>query len=272
MLVSELLLTPAALAYVGVNVKMMWHAAAAKAAANSEGYVHDSLLVIAGVLVSELFLTPAALASVGINVKMIWHAAAAMTAAPGDWNVPETLFAIVDNSHVFVSRWTILELPCCAFGAVVYWICDVGLALEPLSVPGECKKQSSAFSKEKGYDSVLQASTQALTPVDPGDFVKIKGWDGHSIDGSPSLGKGQASGRVDVPVGATKLATSFGDVDATPLHRSPQCVVLVNPGSRFEKMEKTVFVKEVEGKTKVRRVVDRWTEGDALQAGLFELV
>ena len=43
---------------------------------------------------------------------------------------------------------------------------------------------------------------QASTLVDPGDFVKIKGWDGHSTDGGRFHGKGQASGRVDVPVGA----------------------------------------------------------------------
>ena len=68
------------------------------------------------------------------------------------------------------------------------------------------------FQQRKGYDSLLQTSTQALTPVDPGDFVKMKG---HSFDGSPSLGKGQASERVHVPVGAVKSATSFGYVDAT---------------------------------------------------------
>ena len=91
-------------------------------------------------------------------------------------------------------------------------------------------------------------------PEDPGNFVIFKGWDGHSIDGSPSLGKGQATRRVDVPVDA--IATSFGYVDVALLHRSPQCVVLVNQGSHVEKKEKTVFLKEVEGKTRVRRVVD----------------
>ena len=89
---------------------------------------------------------------------------------------------------------------------------------------------------------------QASTLVDPGDFVKIKGWDGHSTDGSPSQGQEQASGRVDVPVGATKLATFFSYLEATPLRRSPQSVVLVNPGSRVEKMEKTVWkTKGVQG-------------------------
>ena len=158
----------------------------------------------------------------------------------------EFLFAIFGDCHVLAFCWT----PSRALGAVVFWICDIGAALA-WSVPGSCKKQSGAFSKGKGYDSLLQASTQALTPVDPDDFITIKGWDGHSIDGSPTLGKGQATGRVDVTVGAPMLATSFNCVDATLLHRSPQCVVLANPGSHVEKKEKTVFVKEVEGKTKV---------------------
>ena len=186
---------------------------------------------------------------------MLLHAAAALAAAPGDLHVPEILFAPVGPCHVFAFFWRILDWPSRALGAVVSWTCDIGVALE-WSVPGACKKQSSTFSKEKGYDSLLQASTQALTRVDPGDFVTIKGWDGHSIDGSPSLGKGQATGRVDVPVGAMKFATSFDYVDAALLHRSPQCVVLVNPGSHVEKNQKTVFVKAVERKTRVRRAVD----------------
>ena len=132
---------------------------------------------IEGVHVSHLLLASLALAYVGMNAKTIWHAAAAM-AAKGDRNVPETVFAIVDNCHVFVSRWTTLELQSYALGAVVSWICDVGFVLgkEPWSVPGKCKKHSSALCKEKGYDSLLQASTQALTPLDPDDFIKIKGW------------------------------------------------------------------------------------------------
>ena len=64
----------------------------------------------------------------------------------------------------------------------------------------------------------------------------FKGWDGHSIDGSPSLDKGQATGRVDVPVDA--IATSFGYVGVAPLHRSPQSVVLVNLCSHVEKKER----------------------------------
>ena len=102
-------------------------------------------------------------ANVGINVKMLLHATAALAAAPGDLHVPETLFAIVGNCHVFAFCWTILDWPYRALGAVVSWICDIGAALQ-WSVPGACKKPSSAFSKEKGYDSLPQASTQVLTP------------------------------------------------------------------------------------------------------------
>ena len=79
---------------------------------------------------------------------------------------------------------------------------------------------------------------QALTQVEAYECTDFKGLDGHSIDGSPSLGKGQATGRVDVPVDAITIATSFDYVDVAPLHRSPQCVVLVNQGSHVEKKEK----------------------------------
>ena len=88
------------------------------------------------------------------------------------------------------------------------------------------------------------------------------------IDGSPSLGKGQATGRVDVPVDAITFATSFDYVDVAPLHRSPQCVVLVTQGSHVEKNQKTVFVKGVEGKTRVRRVVDSTQIWELLDEGI----
>ena len=246
---------------------MRWHAAAASAAAPRDRYIHDSLFVNAGVLVSLLLMTPAAFAFVGISVKMLWHAAAALAAAPGDLHVSEFLFAVVGLCHVLAFCWNNLHWQSCALGAVVFWICDIGAALA-WSLPGSCKKHSGAFSKEKGYDSLLQASTQALTPVDPGDFVTIKGWDGHSIDGSLSLGERQATGRVDVPVGAMEFATSFDYVDAALLYRSPQCVVLVNPASHVEKKEKTVFVKGVEGKTRVRRVVDSTQIWELLDDGI----
>ena len=65
-----------------------------------------------------------------------------------------------------------------------------------------------------------------------------------------------------------ELATSFDYVDAALLHRSPQCVVLVNLGSHVEKKEKTVFVKGVEGKTRVRRVVDSTQIWELLDDGI----
>ena len=78
--------------------------------------------------------------------------------------------------------------------------------------------------------------------------------------------RGQATGRVDVPVDA--IATSFGYEDVAPQHRSPQCIVLVNQCSHVEKKEKTVFVKEVEGKTRVRRVVDSTQIWELLDEGI----
>ena len=133
-------------------------------------------------------------------------------------------------------------------------------------LPVRVRNKGNTLSKVQSSDSLLQVSTQALTLEDDGDLVTFKGWDGHSIDGSPSLGKRQATGRVDVPVDA--IATSFGYVDVALLHRSPQCVVLVNQGSDVEKKEKTVFVKGVEGKTRVRRVVDSVQIWELLDEGI----
>ena len=90
----------AAFAFVCMLAKKMKHAAAARAAANIEEYVHDSLFVVAGGFVSDLLLTSAALASVGINMKMRWHAAAASAAAPSDRYVHDSLFV---NAGVLVS-------------------------------------------------------------------------------------------------------------------------------------------------------------------------
>ena len=105
------------------------------------------------------------------------------------------------------------------------------------SVSGKWKKQSAPNDQKKTNEVVLH---QALTQ-EAYECTDFKGWDGHSIDGSPTLGKGQATGRVDVPVDA--IATSFGYADVALLHRCAQCVVLVNQGSHVEKKEKTVFVK-----------------------------
>ena len=136
---------------------------------------------------------------------------------------------------------------------------------------GKGKEKRFSLAKMFSKKDVLQASipealTQEASCDEDCQLDTFKGWDGHSIDGSPSLGKGQATGRVDVPVDAT--ATSFGYVDVAPLHRSPQSVVLVNLGSHVEKNEKTIFVKGVEGKTKVRRVRDTTQIWELLDEGI----
>ena len=230
---------------------------------------HDCSFVSAGLL-EHSFLFKSAAAFDGLCVKIFKHAVAASAAAWTLLHVFGVQFAVAGLCHVFVSCW---EMAGCCHEIGIFWnildllrwkrVCQEDLAQ---SAPGLSKKQSYTLSKDQSSVSVLQASTQALTPEDDGDLVTFKGWDGHSIDGSPSLGKGQATGRVDVPVDAT--ATSFGYVDVAPLHRSPQSVVLVNLGSHVEKNEKTIFVKGVEGKTKVRRVCDTTQIWELLDEGI----
>ena len=77
-----------------------------------------------------------------------------------------------------------------------------------------------------------------------GECDSFKGKDGHDTDGSLSLGKGKASGRVDVPVGVNAF------LSAETFCRSGQSVALVTRGSF---VVKTIFVKGVDGNTVVHR-------------------
>ena len=112
-------------------------------------------------------------------------------------------------------------------------------------------KRQRCTNKEK-KDPVDFSYLQASILVEAYECVVPDWVDGHITDGSLSLGKGKASGRVDVPVGETQQAISLIDVNFTPLRRSPQAST-VTPGSR---VEKTVFVSGLEGKTKVHKVTD----------------
>ena len=93
---AAVLVAAVALSYFFKKMKM-------QAAATCAGAMH----------VSEFTSSLAAHALVGMHSKTIRHAAAAMSAAKGDRYVLESLFAIVDNCHVFVSRSTILGLESC---------------------------------------------------------------------------------------------------------------------------------------------------------------
>ena len=172
---TALLLASAALASVGINMKRKWHAVAASAAAPDDRNAHDCLFVSSSVFESFLLIKLAA-AFVGISVKMFMRAVAAPAAAWGVLHVSEVLFAIAGLCHVIVICWNmtglchmigicwnILDWPCCALGVLMLWKCDCQDALARFA-PGSCKKQSDTFSKVKGSDSLLQASTQALTP------------------------------------------------------------------------------------------------------------
>ena len=137
-------------------------------------------------------------------------------------------------------------------------------------MPSLLGKEKQRFTSEKVkvpcevFD--LQASTQEAigeTEADchqdcadlEGECVLFKGKDGHDTDGSLFLGKGKASGRVDVPVGVN---ASLG---AETFFRSGQSVALVTPGSC---VVKTTFVKGVDGNTVVHRVHEHTVVGDLL--------
>ena len=62
-------------------------------------------------------------------------------------------------------------------------------------------------------------------PDSEGEYAFFKGKDGYDTDGSLTLGKGEASGRVDVAIGVLELLSS------DMVFRSPQSVALVTPGS-----------------------------------------
>ena len=249
----------AAIALLYFSTKMKQHAAAAEAAANEGMHVSESLLTSAAVVLKNLM------------VKKAQQAAAVAAAASFvKCNV------IIVVSHVFAFHWTLLGMVFCIWVGIAVisaiWSAGFGklsaasraLGKDLWSVSGKWKKQSAPNGKKKTNDVAL---LQALTQVEAYDCTDFKGWNGHSIDGSPSLGKGQATGRVDVTVDAITFATSFDYVDVALLHRSPQCVVLVNQGSHVEKKEKTVFVKGVEGKTR-RRVVDSTQIWELLDEGI----
>ena len=187
MRVSESLLTAAAVALKCLMVQKAQHAAAAAAAAKE------------GMRVSESLLTSAAIALKYLMVKKAQQAAAAAAAASFvKCNV------IVVFSHVFAFHWTLLGMVFCIWVgiAVISWIWSAGfgklsaasraLGKDLWSVSGKWKKQSAPNDQKKTDDFVL---LQALTQVEAYECTDFKGWDGHSIDGSPSMGKGQATGR-----------------------------------------------------------------------------
>ena len=264
-------------------LKMMTLQAAAAWAAAKEGlHVSEFLCASAGLHVSEFLGAYEALALLGMHVKQIKHAAASTAAANDGWCVPGSLVAsvagalkrhaskkthqvaaasaaatailpcvifVVYHDHVFAFHWTLLELVFCVLGvaAVVCWFGDAGFeflrSLErPWSGSGKWKKPSAFSGKEKNNDDPL---LQAFTLVEAYECVSFKGKDGHDTDGSLSLGKGKASGRVDVPVGVNAF------LSAEKFCRSEQSVAFVTPGSC---VVKRIFLKGVDGNTVVHRV------------------
>ena len=109
--------------------------------------------------------------------------------------------------------------------------------LHRFSVCGRNKETSNSIVK-------MQALIQEAAFAEDGQLYIVKGKDRHDTDGSLSLGSGEASRRVDVPVSVTKLDN--------PAYRSLQSVV-VNQSLR---VEKNIFLKGVDGRTTFHRVSD----------------
>ena len=236
---AAVLVAAVALSYFSKKMKM-------QAAATCAG-------AIEGVHVSEFPSPPAALALVGMHSKTIWHAAAAMSVAKGDRYVPESLFAIVDNwprVRVSLDNSGIGIL----LGPVVSWICDVGRApgKELWSVSGECKKQSSPLSKEKGSDgSLLQASTQA----EAYECISFKGKDGMTLTvASPwdwgRLQDGWTSPSVSACCSAPRRSAGLQSV--------------CRPRYPWLLRRENDFLKRVDGSTTVHRVKGHTVVGELL--------
>ena len=119
----------------------------------------------------------------------------------------------------------------------------LGLWKEQRNIKFYCKDEES---------SNLQALIQEAAFAEDGQLDIVKGEDRHDTDGSLSLGLGEASGRVDVPVSVNKL------IDAA--FRSPQSVV-VNQSLR---VEKNIFVKGVDGRITIHTVSDDMMIGEIL--------
>ena len=197
---------------------------------------------------------PAACAQVGFYKIFQSHAAAARAAAVDALHSVEQFLGCV-----FETFWWMLAFVWYDVGSHMLWILLRISGKEDWTFPGLWKDQKDSMVEEKAEGSPIpQASIPEAVVVNDDSMcfdghVQFKGKDRHDIDGSLSLGLGQATGRVDVPVGVT--------LNAEELYRSGQSVALVSPGSC---VVKTIFVKEVDGNTVVHRVHEHTVVGDLL--------
>ena len=205
---GSLLTGPAASAQTFFATVKIWHAAAAPAAAVKRFFHHD------------LLAEPAAASEYEV-VDLIQPAVAASAAAKDqDGCLPDF------TRHVFelVLRffWSLV----CVSGlgtfiesgyyAVLFSFLRDVPAKDMLLPHGQGKNQSFKKEFETVQERILrQAHTpkaliQAVCLDDgvesEGEYDSFKGKDRHDTDGSLSLGKGKASGRVDVPVGVTRFS------------------------------------------------------------------
>ena len=291
----DTLLAPAAFASAYEVAVLMRQAAAAKAAANSIRNVPETQFTSAAVA-QESFYKVLGLqaAAARAAAKYIWNESESQSAAVAQANVYKVfdLQAAAARAaafwtecslvlllvHVFETAWLVLVL----LSGIVparFWVLLLVLIPGKVSCTfhGEWKAQKGPGFKIKVADVPF---LQALTPAVPGELNDFGNRNGHNTDGSLSLGKWEASGQVDVPVGVPQQAISLIKINFTPLRRSPQSA-LVTPGSR---VEKTVCVASLEERTKMHRVteytevweivegeMDMWVTVNGKRVGMYEV-
>ena len=196
---------------------------------------------------------PAACAQMGF-FKIFQTQAAVARAAAADASHSFEMFL----GCVFETFWWMLAFVWYDVGSHMLWILLRTSGKESWTFPGLWKEQKDSMVEEKVEDTPIpQASIREAVIANDDSMcfdghVEFKGKDRHDTDGSLSLGFGEASGRVDVPVSVYKL------ID--PACMSPQSVV-VNQSLR---VEKTIFMKGLDGRTTIHRVSDDMMIGEIL--------
>ena len=232
------LFSPAA-AFGGLFNQVTVLAAAAAAAAIVVVHAPSSLdESAAGANADEIlvFIVQAAVAAAAAIVVV--HALSSLYESAAGAKNDEFLVCVVQAAAAWVAA-TVAVHSLCKSSLVVFFFAGCGSWISLWvcsSFPGLWKEQRNISLQGKDEEaSNLQALIPGASCVEGLAFDDLfdtfKGKDRHDTDGSLSLGSGEASGRVEVPVSVKKL------VDQAI--RSPQSVV-VNQSLR---VEKTIFMK-----------------------------
>ena len=214
------------------NCDFTLHAAGATAAATVGMHTLSFLTKSAAGAIADVFLVlivPAAAAWAAAFASV--HALFFLDESAAGATKEKFLVSVVQAAAAWAAAFvpeSLVSEPLFSCAGIGFWIflrvssSFLGLWKEQRNIKFYCKDEES---------SNLQALIQEAAFAEDGQLDIVKGKDRHDTDGSLSLGSGEASGRVDVPVSVTKLDD--------PAFRSPQSVV-VNQSLR---VEKNIFLK-----------------------------